>query len=142
MKNAKGKGVPIEFWNVYDIKNHKSIDFETYEKIIRENPDLKDNYKVYNTTTSVFNGDLIKGLPKLKAKKVNQKIKMNQYISNIIKNMKVKYAEYGDKAFYNPCSDQIVLPPNELFIDKYSYYATQLHEIAMRVEAKTDFIEI
>lgn len=129
LQNAKGKGVPIEFWNVYDIKNRKSVDFETYEKAIEEDPSIKINYKVYNTTTSVFNGDLIQGLPELKVNQVNKKIKTPQFILNVIKNMKVKYTEYGDKAYYNPRADEIVLPPSELFIDKYSYYATQLHEI-------------
>ena len=44
LKNSKGKGVPIEFWSVYDTKSKKKISFEEYNKIINSNPELKEQY--------------------------------------------------------------------------------------------------
>lgn len=128
LKNAKGEGVPVEFWSVYDLKNKKNIDFSDYEKIIKFNPEEKNNYRVIRKGTFVYNAAHIEGLPKLKQNKKNT-IETSKYISTILKNLKVKYSEYGNQAFYRPFTDEIVLPPKEKFIDNYSYYATQLHEI-------------
>lgn len=136
LKNAKGKGVPLEFWSVYDIKNKKRIDFLEYENIIQKDPSLKENYKAFCNTTFVYNGDLIENLPELPFKNNSVKIKMEKYIYNIIKKLGVKYSEYGNRAFYNPNNDEIVLPPSNLFVDKYSYYATQLHELCHSTGSK------
>lgn len=56
-------------------------------------------------------------------------IETSKKISKIIKNLGVGYIERGDSAFYNIEEDEITLPEKYKFIDKYSYYATQLHEI-------------
>ena len=127
LADGKGKGVPVEFWSVYDKKNKKNISYEDYEDIIKLCPDLKENFVIYNKTVNVFNGDLIVGLPKETLN--NKKIEPSHYISNLIKKMDVKYSEKGNKALYRPRTDEIVLPPSHLFFDKYSYYATQLHEL-------------
>jgi len=127
LKNAKDKGVPIEFWSVYDIKSKKKISFEDYNKIISNNEELKDNYKVFSNTSFVYNGDLIEGLPKLEIKFKN--INISKYVKNIIKVLGVKYSEKGDKAYYVPKTDEIVLPNKNLFFDEKNYYATLLHEV-------------
>lgn len=127
--DAKGKGVPIEFWSVYDIKNKRKISFSDYEKIIDQNPDDKSNYRVICKTTTVFNASLIEDLPVLQNNKKMENIIIPKFIKNTIKNLGVKYSEHGDKAFYKPSTDEIVLPPKEKFVDEYSYYATQLHEL-------------
>ena len=69
LKDSKGKGVPIEFWSVYDIKNKKRLDIAQYEKIIALNPEDKDNYKLFCNTSYVFNGSLIEGLPPIEINK-------------------------------------------------------------------------
>lgn len=128
LNNAKGKGVPIEFWSVYDIKNKKRIDFSTYEKILLKNPEERENYKVFCNTTYVFNASLIQGIKKID--KTNMKIiQPNNFIKKMISKLNVGYEEYGNNAFYNPSNDCIVLPPISQFVDEYSYYATQLHEL-------------
>ena len=120
LKNSKGKGVPIEFWSVYDIKNKKRISFEEYNKIIDRTPELKEQYKTFCNVTYVFNGSLIEGLKELDKTK-NNNIQVNSYINKIIDKLKVKYKEEGDKAFYNTNEDQVVLPEKNKFFDKYSY---------------------
>lgn len=129
LRDSKGKGVPIEFWSIYDVKNKKKLDISQYEKLVAVNPELKENYKVICHTSYVFNGSLIEDLPPLENKVNKNKIKVFKLISKIIDSLEVKYSECGNSAFYNPITDEIILPPKDLFIDKYSYYATQLHEI-------------
>ena len=128
LKNSKGKGVPIEFWSVYDTKSKKKISFEEYNKIINSNPELKEQYKTFCNVTYVFNGSLVEGIKEID-KNQNNNIQVNSYINKIINKLKVNYKEEGDKAFYNVKDDQVVLPESNKFFDKYSYYATQLHEL-------------
>lgn len=134
--SAQGKGVPIEFWSVYDLKNKKKINFSDYEKIIGQNPDDKENYRVICRTTMVFNAFHIDGIPELQKNNNMKNVIVPKFISNLIHNLGVKYSEYGDRAFYKPSTDEIVLPPKEKFIDKYSYYATQLHELCHSTGSK------
>jgi len=127
LKNGKGKGVPIEFWSVYDIDNKKRINISDYQKIMEKNPESKDNYKLFCNTSYVFNGSLIEGLPELEEKK--SKKESSKFISKIIKSLGVKYKEEGESAYYSPTTDEVVIPPSGKFIDNYAYYATQLHEL-------------
>ena len=129
LKDSKGKGVPIEFWSVYDIKNKKRLDIAQYEKIIALNPEDKDNYKLFCNTSYVFNGSLIEGLPPVEVNKNMKNVEIPKFIKNTINNLGVKYSEHGNQAYYNPVTDEVGLPPREIFVDKYSYYATQLHEL-------------
>lgn len=128
-KLKKGKGVPIEFWSVYDIKYKRNISFEEYNKIISTNPEMKNNFKTYCNITYVFNGSLIEGIPKRNISKFLS-IKPNEYIRKIIRKLNVNYEEKGDKAFYDLIEDKVVIPPSDKFLDEYSYYATQLHELS------------
>lgn len=129
LTNSKGKGVPIEFWSVYDIKNKRKLDYSQYEKIIEKNPEEKENYRLFSNISYVFNGSLIEGLPPIEASYNMKKVEIPRLIKNVINNLGVKYYEYGNDAYYNPKTDEIVLPPKNVFVDKYSYYATQLHEL-------------
>ena len=129
LTNSKGKGVPIEFWSVYDIRNKRKLDYSQYEKIIEKNSKEKENYRLFSNTSYVFNGSLFEGLPPIEANYNMKNVEIPRLIKNIINNLGVKYYEYGNDAYYNPKTDEIVLPPRNLFVDKYSYYATQLHEL-------------
>ena len=77
-------------------------------------------------------------------KNQNNNIQVNSYINKIINKLKVNYKEEGDKAFYNVKDDQVVLPESNKFFDKYSYYATQLHELchSTRHESRLNRFEI
>ena len=107
LKEAKGKGVPVEFWSAYDIKNKQKISISDYENIIRNKPEIKDDYKLF----------------------CNKDIPSNVFIQRVIKGLGVKYKEEGSRAYYSPQDDLVVIPSSTKFYDKYSYYATQLHEL-------------
>ena len=128
--NAKGKGVCIEYWSQYNIKEKKTYSFKDYEKIIREDPERKEDFKLITKCTTVFNGDLIKEIPKDLSQEENNEIKTSDIIENIINNIDVKYLEEGEEAYYHPIDDCVVIPPANKFRDEYAYYATQLHELS------------
>lgn len=127
LKNAKGKGVPVEFWSAYNYKLKKRFNFADYEKYIEQNPNEEKDFRILSRTAMVFNGSLVEGLQE--EKHYSKKIEHSKYISQLIKLLYVGYEEKGDRAYYILKEDKIVLPDSDKFIDKYSYYATQLHEI-------------
>lgn len=129
--NAIGKGICIEYWSRYNIKEKKTYSFKEYEKIIKEEPERKNDFKLITKCTTVFNADLIDGIPKdLSQEENKEQIKTSEFIDNIIKNIDVKYLEEGEEAFYDLKDDCVVIPPSNLFKNEYSYYATQLHELS------------
>lgn len=129
VKNAKGQGVPVEYWGMKNKENNKFITFNEYNKIIEQDPDKEKKYKLSRISYIIFNGDLIDGLINNPVQN-KQDIINNDYINNIIKNLNVSYIETGDESYYNPIKDEVILPPSNKFKSEYSYYATQLHELA------------
>lgn len=129
IKDAKGQGVCIEYWSKYNSKEKRIYSFKEYEDIIKDNPDLKDDFRTIIRSTVVFNGDLIDGLSNNKNLS-QEEIISNDYINNIINNLGVSYEEKGDAAYYSPSDDTVVIPPSNTFKTEYSYYATQLHELS------------
>lgn len=136
LKNAKGKGIPVEFYSVYDIKNKKKVDFVDYERLVNERPETKVNYRLICNTSYVFNASLIEGVPEQDKYPYDKSIPANNFIKKIISKLGVKYSERGNEAFYSPTTDEIVLPESKKFYDEYSYYATQLHEISHSTGSK------
>lgn len=129
IKDAKGQGVPVEFWGMKNKESNKFITFDEYNKIIEQDPDKENKYKLSRMSYVIFNGDLIDGLINSPSQDEHNIID-NKYINNIITNLNVSYMEKGDEAYYNYIKDEIVLPPSNIFKTEYSYYATQLHELA------------
>ena len=136
LKDAKGKGIPVEFYSVYDIKNKKKVDFADYERLVNERPETKVNYRLICNTSYVFNASLIEGVPEQDKYPYDKSIPANNFIKKIINKLGVKYSERGNEAFYSPTTDEIVLPESKKFYDEYSYYATQLHEISHSTGSK------
>lgn len=128
LKDAKGQGVCIEYAGMKNKKNNKVYTFEEYKKIINEFPEKESEFSIRRYNYTVFNADLIEGIEKNNDNV--DKIISNDYISNIIKNIDVKYKEKGDEAYYNLIADEVVIPPSNTFKNTYAYYSTQLHEIA------------
>lgn len=128
LKDAKGQGVCIEYAGMKNKKNNKVYTFEEYKKIINEFPEKESEFSIRRYNYTVFNADLIEGIEKNNDNV--DKIISNDYISNIIKNIDVKYQEKGDAAYYNLIADEVVIPPSNTFKNTYAYYSTQLHEIA------------
>ena len=126
--DAKGHGIYIEYFSLYNIKEKKKYGYRDYYKLIENNPELAEDFRTIRRSTKVFNYDLIEGVP---SKKVNQEsIEPSSFIENVINNFAVNYIEKGERACYKISDDQVIIPPSNTFRSKYCYYATQLHELA------------
>lgn len=123
------KGVPIEYWSIYNLKEKRVYKPEDYNRYIREHPDKAGDFTWLSKCYYVFNGDCIEGMPEKTEIIKHDPIEPNFYISSIIKGLRVRYEEKGTSAYYSPVEDKVVLPPSFSFADPYEYNATQLHEL-------------
>lgn len=88
---------------------------------------------------NVFNVAQIDGLPErfygLPVKPVTveekqaQEIARNAAVDAYVENTKAVIEHHGDRAFFTPAFDKIVLPPQERFTSTEGYYDTLLHEL-------------
>lgn len=131
-KIIKGsKGTPVEFWSLYDTQKKKKISYaearELEENLTPEEYDKR--IRLVSRVYSVFNAEQIYGISKYEAKKYDLDTERIMHIrDNLINNMNVGYSEEGDKAFYNPKHDRIVIPEMDRFETEYDYMATLFHE--------------
>ena len=126
LENAKGTGVPIEFWSIYDHVNKTKVTMQEYRHICGMDPERAKDFGVISRISIVFNARFIKGIEKLENP---QKMwDSNAFIDRFIKNMGVTYKEFGTTASYDPLTDEIIVPPAAAFYDAYGYQSTRLHE--------------
>lgn len=129
IKSAKGQGVDVEFFSMYNKIDGKNYSIQEYNEIISQDPDRESEFRLNQKSYKVFNGDLIDGL--VNNKEIpTEEIISNDYVENIIDNLDIAYEETGEEAYYIPSDDKVVIPPRKTFESNYSYYATQLHELA------------
>lgn len=130
LEDAKGQGVPIEFWSVYDTANKTTVSLSEYSAIIANNPVRKKDFKMMDRIYYVFNATYVKGIPEFVIEEQPKKL-MNPspFIDHLIKNMDVQYEEQGNRAFYSPSKDLVVVPESQQFHNQYEYDSTRLHEL-------------
>lgn len=127
------KGVPIEYWLLYDTVNKEYMSFEKAQSLIKENPEIEKDLELRSRTYYVFNGDLIQGLP---AFRFNQEATIERedvlkYLENLINGMEIKVSESTlFNPAYNPEKDIVMIPPKKSFLDFDHYVSTLLHELA------------
>ena len=124
------KGTPLMFYNFVEEKARrdengklvKDADGQTIkDKALRERPIVRTFY--------VFNAEQIDGLPPLELRKVNI-IEVNQRAENLLKASGADIThKQGNRAYYSPIDDHIVLPLKEQFKSAEHYYSTALHEL-------------
>ena len=129
LDNAKGKGIPIEYWMPFDKVNNKFLTWPQYKELVEKNEDISQ-ISLYCKTSFVFNAKFISGIPPLENKFTNNYIYSSPFIQNLIKNLGVEYKEFGDEAYYSLKKDMVVIPEQSLFNSNYAYYSTQLHELS------------
>lgn len=121
------KAVPIEYWYIIHKEERKIYSWSDYHEAI-ENGAEPNEFQLRSKIHHVFNAVQLEGIPPL-----NQdgpaEINKKEFIDLIIKNMGVGYEEKGDRAFYTPDSDKVVIPEKKLFLNEYAYHATRLHEL-------------
>lgn len=133
-ETAKGNGIPIEFWSLYDKKEKKTITLGDFERIKAEEPERIPDIKWMVKNYHVFNGIHIEGLPELE---LTSEIELEEsdhklFVDTLVNNMGVTLLEkkLNDKAYYVPSEDTVVLPSYNSFFTDEDYYAVVLHELA------------
>lgn len=121
------KSASVEYWAYYDTKARKLLPWEDVKQKLKADPDYEKYLQLRCRTYSVFNAQQIDGIPALEQNHTDIGV-LRQQRDTLIRNMGVRYEEYGSSAFYRPSQDTVVLPPEASFHDTYSYMATLLHE--------------
>ena len=131
---AGEKATAVEYWLVWDSKDKRSMTFQEYERLLKDDPSRKeDEFRVYAKTAYVFNAAQVEGLQPL-PQPDRPPLEENQLADEVIKtmseNMGVRLIYGGDEAYYSPASDCIHLPPNEAFFSTAERVSTTLHELS------------
>ena len=137
LENAKGQGVPVEKWGIYDREEKKYINVSDMKKIIAEEQlegrEVDARFCWSCKTFTVFNASLVKGIEKYEI--IRNEFDIDEVGFEMIKN----YCDATDlaiiegrqskgKAFYNKTYDTVYVPDRYYFDDSYEYLATILHE--------------
>ena len=79
---------------------------------------------------NVFNAEDIEGIPPLVTKKMEpiEQIHKAERVLKDLENLGVVINYRGNKAFYKSSTDEITIPPRELFFHTEGFYGTALHE--------------
>lgn len=128
MKGAKG--VPIEFWSIYDKENKKTLTITEYLDELKERD--KEEFGFVSKTYTVFHASHINGIPEYEHKTVEKlnDIEMNTFVERIKNNLQVNYREHGNQAYYRQDKDIVVMPEKGRFLDQYRFDSTLLHELS------------
>lgn len=126
--NAKGKGIPVEYWFMVSKETRKAISWKDYYNLSQEE---KEEYKLRSVVSYVFNAKHIEGIPKYEIPKRDD-INIIETVDKAITkmNLKVEEIEKNNEAFYSISKDIVVMPLKDTFKNQYEYISTLLHEMA------------
>ena len=126
LKAGKGQSAKIEFWYPYDRERKKAISWQEFREAGGQ---INDRYQLFSRAYSVYNGDMIVGIPKLEV--TQNEIQPVELVDTISRNMGVPISYHQtDRAFYRPVEDRIYLPYRQQFDSEYAYASTALHELS------------
>lgn len=132
---GKGAGVPIELFRYYDKLTKKDVDFKEFGKLTLEEQKeyWKENVKIILRNHTVFNADVVDGIPTLETKHISAD-ERDDAAEKVIRAWNDKQCKIihdgGDSAYYSPKTDDIHLPEKSSFASLEDYYGTAAHEIA------------
>ena len=126
LKAGKGQSAKIEFWYPYDREQKKAISWQEFREAGGQ---INDRYQLFSRAYSVYNGDMIVGIPKLEV--TQNEIQPVELVDTISGSMGVSISYHkSDQAFYRPVEDRIYLPYRQQFHSEYAYASTSLHELS------------
>ena len=126
LKAGKGQSAKIEFWYPYDREQKKAISWQEFREAGGQ---INDRYQLFSRVYSVYNGDMIVGIPKLEV--TQNEIQPVELVDIISGSMGVSISYHkSDQAFYRPVEDRIYLPYRQQFHSEYAYASTALHELS------------
>lgn len=130
---AKGQGVAIEYFELRDKATKKPFDRSVLDGMTESERQeyMHDNVHPIRKYYRVFNGDLIEGIPEREKREIDPN-GINERAENVLSYWSENEAKIiygGQSAFYRPSTDEIHLPPKDVFFDMPEFYATALHEV-------------
>ena len=130
---AKGQGVAIEYFELRDKATKKPFDRSVLDGMTESERQeyMHDNVHPIRKYYRVFNGDLIEGIPEREKREIDPS-GINERAENVLtywNENEAKIIYGGQSAFYRPSTDEIHLPPRDVFYDMPEFYATALHEV-------------
>ena len=126
LKPGKGQSGRIEYWYPYDREQKKAISWQEFREAGGQ---INDRYQLFSRAYSVYNGDMIVGIPKLEV--TQNEIQPVELVDTISGSMGVSISYHeSDQAFYRPVEDRIYLPYRQQFHSEYAYASTALHELS------------
>ena len=128
-------GTPVEYWMMYDTVNKKSLSLDEARKIILDEPNREEDFRLYAKTFTVFNAAQIEGIPALPELSLDDP--NPEYVNEVAAEFWQRYLtnenitlEEGSRAYYTPATDSITLPPKSRFVSEEAYYDSAFHEAA------------
>ena len=130
---GKGKGVPIEFFELWDKKTRKLFCREDLDGMTKDEQEEYIQKNVYPLRKSyfVFNGDLIDGIPALEKYEhdPNERVERAERLIEYWNTHEAQIFYGGHEAYYSPTTDTICMPKREQFETLQTFYLTLLHEM-------------
>lgn len=75
------KGVPIEYWSIYDTKEKKKLTFSQLHDLLNREPDRKDDIRYISQVYTVFNAKQMDGIEPYKENKAIVKDEIDDQFS-------------------------------------------------------------
>ena len=100
---AGEKAIAVEYWLLWDSKEKRSLTFQQYAQLRRDNPDRKEEeFRPYPKTAYIFNAAQIDGLqplPQLEHLPLEENRLADEVIKTMAENMEVRLIYGGDEAY-------------------------------------------
>lgn len=132
------KGVPIEFWSLYDNKNRKSITSAEAKRIIEEDKERSKDITYICRVYTVFNATQMEGIPPYKNQNRNIAFDEEKYevplsvMNDFCENTDLTMIEDDgvNTPYYQPSEDKVVVPDRHRYMDEEAFFSDTFHEIA------------
>ena len=130
---GKGAGVSIEYFKMRDKETGKPFDRKVLDGLTAEEKEdyINDHVRPIRKYYTVFNGDIIDGIPTKEIRTINpnDKVERVEKLLTYWSENEAKIVYGGQDAYYRISADEIHLPERERFFSMQEFYSTALHEL-------------
>lgn len=133
--NSLGKkaGVSVEFYELWDKETKKKFDRSVLDGMdyAERTEYMDENVYPIRKYYTVFNGDLIEGIPEREKTLTDEsgKTERTEKFLEFWSENESKIVYGGEQAFYSLQNDEIHLPSRDDFYSMQQFYSTALHEL-------------